>query len=111
LRKTLNKKPFGENPPKPGEGPSKEERETGFYDVLFIGDSADGQKMMASVKGDKDPGYGSTSKMIAESALTLIWDVDKSVTPGGVYTPAPAMGSALIDRLQEHAGLTFAIES
>ncbi len=105
-----NRKPFGENPPKPGEGPSKEERETGFYDVLFVGDSADGKKIMASVKGDKDPGYGSTSKMIAESALALVLDKDRTKTEGGVYTPAPVMGDALIDRLQEHAGLTFAIE-
>jgi len=105
-----NRKPFGENPPKPGEGPSKEERDNGFYDVLFIGEIADGKKMMASVKGDKDPGYGSTSKMITESALSIIWDVDRSVTGGGVYTPAPAMGDALMKRLQAHAGLTFKIE-
>ncbi len=105
-----NKKPFGETPPKPGEGPSKEERDAGFYDVLFIGETADNQKLMASVKGDKDPGYGSTSKMIAESALSLVWDVDHSMTPGGVYTTAPAMGPALIDRLQDHAGLTFSVE-
>ncbi len=101
---------FGDNPPKPGEGPSKEERETGFYDVLFIGDGKDGP-IMASVKGDKDPGYGSTSKMIAEAALCLAQDISHDETPGGVYTSAPAMGSKLIDRLQNHAGLTFAIES
>lgn len=100
---------FGDNPPKPGEGPSKEERETGFYDVLFIAETDDG-KMMGSVKGDKDPGYGSTSKMIAEAALALVKDVPHSQTGGGVYTPAPAMGDALINRLQKHAGLTFAIE-
>jgi len=105
-----NKKPFGENPPKPGEGPSKEERENGFYDVLFIGTAEDGTQMMASVKGDKDPGYGSTCKMIAESALTLVKDVDHDQTGGGVYTTAPALGVALIDRLQTHAGLTFKIE-
>ena len=105
-----NRKPFGENPPKPGEGPSKEERDNGFYDVLFIGDGADGTRFMASVKGDKDPGYGSTSKMIAESALALVLDKDKTKTEGGVYTPAPVMGDALLERLQAHAGLTFAIE-
>ncbi|RKQ69384.1 short subunit dehydrogenase-like uncharacterized protein [Litorimonas taeanensis] len=105
-----NKKPFGENPPKPGEGPSKEERDNGFYDVLFIGDTAGGQKVMASVKGDKDPGYGSTSKMIAESAMALVKDVPQSKTGGGVFTTAPVMGDALIDRLQAHAGLIFTIE-
>lgn len=105
-----NDRSMQDNPPKPGEGPSKEERETGFYDVMFTGETADGQRFTASVKGDKDPGYGSTSKMIAESALALVKDVNRDQTPGGVYTTAPAMGAALIKRLSEHAGLTFAIE-
>ena len=100
-----------DNPPKPGEGPSKEERETGFYDVMFTGETADGQRLTASVKGDKDPGYGSTSKMITECALALVKDVSRDQTPGGVYTTAPALGDALIKRLTEHAGLTFALES
>ena len=100
---------FGANPPKPGEGPSAEERETGFYEAAFYG--GEGEDMMVSVvTGDKDPGYGSTSKMIAECALTLTRDVDRDQTPGGVYTPAAAMGEALIARLREHAGLTFEME-
>lgn len=98
---------FGENPPKPGEGPSKEERENGSYDVMFVADAPSGERIIASVKGDKDPGYGSTSKMIAESAITLVKDVQGA---GGVMTPAPAMAEALMKRLQDHAGLTFAIE-
>ena len=98
---------FGENPPKPGEGPTAEERENGFYEAAFYG----GNGSLASVvTGDKDPGYGSTSKMIAESALCLTRDVSRDATPGGVYTPAAAMGEALINRLEEHAGLTFALE-
>jgi short subunit dehydrogenase-like uncharacterized protein len=102
-------KPFGDNPPKPGEGPTKEERETGFYEAAFYGGS--GEDMMVSVvTGDKDPGYGSTSKMIAESALCLTRDVDRAQTGGGVYTPAAAMGEALIKRLEAHAGLTFKME-
>ncbi|WP_440958456.1 saccharopine dehydrogenase family protein [Oceanicaulis sp. LC35] len=105
-----NDRSMQDNPPKPGEGPSKQERETGFYDVMFTGETADGQRFTASVKGDKDPGYGSTSKMIAESALALVKDVSRDQTPGGVYTTAPAMGDALIKRLSDHAGLTFAIE-
>ena len=102
---------MAKNPPKPGEGPSKEERETGFYDVMFIGDAPDGARIIAGVTGDKDPGYGSTSKMIAESALCLAKDISRDETPGGVYTSAPAMGGALIDRLVANAGLTFKIES
>ena len=98
---------FGDNPPKPGEGPTKEERETGSYDVMFIGEAPNGTRIITSVKGDKDPGYGSTSKMIAESAMTLVHDVEGQ---GGVMTTAPAMAEPLIKRLEAHAGLTFAVE-
>ncbi len=99
----------GPGGPQPGEGPSREERESGFYDVLFIGTGAAGQTLQVSVKGDRDPGYGSTSKMIAESAMCLLQDA--TATPGGIWTPASAMGAALIQRLQAHAGLTFTVES
>ncbi len=93
--------------PKPGEGPSKEERETGFYDVMFVGQTPQGNTLITSVKGDKDPGYGSTSKMIAESALCLAHDVELT---GGIYTPAAAFGDAIIQRLTQKAGLTFTVE-
>lgn len=96
--------------PKPGEGPSAQEREAGSYDLLFIGQSADGQTLRASVRGDRDPGYGSTSKIISESALCLIKDVGGTATGGGVWTPGAAMGLKLVSRLQERAGLRFAIE-
>jgi len=99
---------MGDDAPKPGEGPTKEEREAGHYDVLFIGRTADGEEIRVGVAGDMDPGYGSTSKMIAEAALCLIRD--RTDTQGGVWTTAPAMGSALIDRLMRNAGLTFAVE-
>jgi short subunit dehydrogenase-like uncharacterized protein len=98
--------PFGDSKLKPGEGPSKEERENGFYEVLFIGEMPDGQKIKAVVSGDKDPGYGSTSKMIAESALTLL-GLD---APGGVTTPGGLMAAPLLERLATHAGLTFKME-
>ncbi|MEL6829663.1 MAG: saccharopine dehydrogenase NADP-binding domain-containing protein [Pseudomonadota bacterium] len=98
----------GDDAPKPGEGPTKEERENGHYDVLFYGTTANGKVMKAGVKGDKDPGYGSTSKMISEAALTL--SQDNPSTPGGVYTPAPAMAEPLVKRLRAKAGLTFEIE-
>lgn len=95
--------------PKPGQGPSKEERESGMYDVLFVGKTADGRAIRTSVYGDKDPGYGSTSKMITEAALCLN-DTPRSTTPGGIWTPAAAMGDALVDRLQARAVLRFKIE-
>ena len=96
----------GDNVPQPGEGPSKESREQGNYDVLFFADLEEGS-IGARVTGDMDPGYGSTSKMIAESALCLIQDC--SNLAGGIYTPAPSMGEKLIDRLIKKAGLTFDI--
>ena len=96
----------GDNLPQPGEGPSKESREQGNYDVLFFADFDEGS-IEARVTGDMDPGYGSTSKMIAESALCLIQDCED--LSGGMYTPAPAMGDKLIKRLTKNAGLTFDI--
>ncbi len=96
----------GDNVPQPGEGPSKESREQGNYDVLFFADLGE-ESIEARVTGDMDPGYGSTSKMITESAICLIQDC--SDLPGGIYTPAPAMGDKLIHRLVKKAGLTFDI--
>lgn len=98
----------GDKGPKPGEGPNKEERENGFYDVLFVGEQ-DGKTFSASVAGYLDPGYGSTSRMIAESAICLA--TKQASLAGGFYTGAPAMGEALIERLQDKAGLVFKIES
>lgn len=93
--------------PKPGEGPNKEQREKGRYEVLFFGVTADGRKLTTSVTGDRDPGYGSTCKMIAEAALCLLRDVDRTTSPGGVLTPGAAMGMRLCARLQANAGLVF----
>jgi short subunit dehydrogenase-like uncharacterized protein len=94
--------------PKPGEGPSKEERENGSYDLLFVGVAPDGRQVRASVKGDRDPGYGSTSKMISECAICLLRDTPD--VPGGIWTPGAAMQHKLIKRLEDHAGLTFEVE-
>ncbi|GAK33372.1 saccharopine dehydrogenase [Iodidimonas nitroreducens] len=93
---------------KPGEGPSREERENGSYDVLFIAPTDDGQSVRVSVSGDRDPGYGSTSKMITEAALCLLHDCPD--VKGGIWTPAAAMGTALIKRLEARAGLRFRVE-
>jgi short subunit dehydrogenase-like uncharacterized protein len=97
----------GADDPKPGEGPTKEERDTGFYDILFVAEYPDGRTARFSVKGDRDPGYGSTSKMISETAIALC----AHNSPGGVTTPGAALGEQLVDRLQKNAGLTFAVES
>jgi len=92
----------------PGEGPSKEERENGNYDAIFAGQACTGDLMISSVQGDRDPGYGSTSKMLAEAAMCLLHNPE--LASGGLWTPAAALGDALIERLQAHAGLTFQIE-
>lgn len=99
----------GADAPKPGEGPSKEEREAGFYDLLFIGIDGEGNQVRGSVHGDKDPGYGSTSKLIAETAICLV--KDRPDVAGGVWVPGAALGQALVDRLHANAGLTFRDET
>ena len=104
-----NDKSMAKSDLQPGDGPSKEERDNGSYDVMFVGSNASGYKVVAGVKGDKDPGYGSTSKMIAEAAVCLA--LDPEAASGGIWTPAAALGSALIDRLQANAGLTFQREA
>ena len=94
---------------KPGEGPSKEERENGLYDLLFVAIAPDGRQVRIAVRGDRDPGYGSTSKMISECAICLLRDTPE--VPGGIWTPGAAMGHKLIKRLVDHAGLTFEVET
>jgi short subunit dehydrogenase-like uncharacterized protein len=95
--------------PKPGEGPSKEQRENGLYDLLFVGIGEGGRQVRVAVRGDRDPGYGSTSKMISECAICLLRDTPEVL--GGIWTPGAAMGNRLIKRLVDHAGLTFEVES
>ena len=103
-----NAEKTGPNAPKPGEGPSKEEREKGYYNLLFVAIAADGRQVRATVKGDRDPGYGSTSKMISECAIGLLRD--GANVKGGFWTPGAALGDSLIKRLVDHAGLTFTVE-
>lgn len=91
--------------PAPGEGPSRQQRENGFFDLRLYGKTKNGDKMIARVTGDRDPGYGSTSKMLSESAVCLA--VDKLEIDGGFWTPASAMGEVLMDRLVANAGLKF----
>lgn len=94
--------------PKPGEGPTPAEQEAGLFDLRFYGTTESGATITTKVTGDRDPGYGSTAKMITEAALTLL-DADPADTPGGFWTPATALGQALENALIEHAGLTFSI--
>lgn len=95
--------------PKPGEGPSPDAQRTGFFDLRFFGNTADGRQLRAKVTGDRDPGYGSTGKMLGQAAACLALDIDKAAVPGGFWTPATIFGDRLVERLIAHAGLSFEI--
>jgi short subunit dehydrogenase-like uncharacterized protein len=102
----LLKNPFGAKPPQPGEGPTPEERENGHYDALFVGEMPSGEKLRYAVKGHYDPGYGSTSRMLAETGIALL----AADAPGGIGTPGSILGEALVERLRAHAEMTFEVE-
>jgi short subunit dehydrogenase-like uncharacterized protein len=97
--------------PEPGEGPSPEAQRKGFFDLRFVGTMADGRRIRSKVTGDRDPGYGSTGKMLGQAAACLALDVDKAATPGGFWTPATIFGDRLLQRLTDHSGLKFEIVS
>ncbi len=92
--------------PKPGEGPTPEQQLKGCFDMRFTGKTANGDTIKVKVTGDRDPGYGSTAKMLGQSAACLLNDIDADV-PGGFWTPASLLADPLIKRLRDHAGLTF----
>ena len=94
---------------KSGDGPSDAEQKNGYFDLRFFGTTADKDTVTTKVTGNKDPGYGSTSQMLAQSALCLAQDISKDAIDGGFWTPASAMGNKLIERLNCHAGITFEV--
>lgn len=94
------------NDPKPGDGPTKEERENGFYDALFLGEMPGGRTIRYGVKGRYDPGYGSTCRMLAETGIALL----SCNAAGAVATPGALLGEVLVDRLQAEAEISFAVE-
>jgi short subunit dehydrogenase-like uncharacterized protein len=95
--------------PQPGQGPSEQQRESGSYLIEMLGKhpSDSSADVRVTIRGDRDPGYGSTAKMLGEAAACLAQDPLSSA--GGVLTPAVAMGEALLERLPVHAGVTFAV--
>lgn len=95
--------------PKPGEGPSPEQREKGFFKLLFDGHNDHGERIRVRVSGDRDPGYGSTAKMLGEAAFTLATDLPADSLAGGFWTPATALAEPLLPRLMENAGLSFEV--
>ena len=106
IRRTLAKYVL----PKPGEGPSPEAQRKGSFDVRFRGTTADGRTIDTKVTGDRDPGYGSTAKMLGEAAFALV-ELPTAAKDGGLWTPSTVLGDALIERLEAHAGLRFDVIS
>ena len=97
--------------PKPGEGPSPQAQHNGFFDLRFYGDTPDGDTITTKVTGDRDPGYGSTAKMLGEAAIALS-NADPADVPGGFWTASSAFGgAAFVKPLEEHAGLSFSVLS
>ncbi len=90
----------------PGEGPDEAERAESWFRVRFVGEGG-GERVVTEVSGG-DPGYGETSKMLAESALCLAFD--ELPASAGQVTTAVAMGDALLGRLQR-AGIAFEVLS
>ncbi|HKY57488.1 MAG TPA: saccharopine dehydrogenase NADP-binding domain-containing protein [Aeromicrobium sp.] len=95
--------------PKPGEGPSEEARENGYFTHKTFTTTSTGARYVATVAAQGDPGYKATAMMLGEAALTLALDRDKLPDRHGVLTPASAMGEALTDRLRA-AGMTIKAE-
>jgi short subunit dehydrogenase-like uncharacterized protein len=98
----------GDHAPKPGTGPTKEERDRGSFSLLFTARTDKGELIKVGVHGDKDPGYGSTSKMISETAIALL--TQKVRCPGGIWTPGAALRDGLEERLTAQAGIAVSIE-
>ena len=92
--------------PKPGDGPSPETQEAGFFDLRFFGTTADGHRIRTRVTGDRDPGYGCTARMLGEAAVSFL-DLDRDEVGGGFWTPSSAFGDRLVERLEAHAGVRF----
>lgn len=105
----LGRKFLGLFLPAQGEGPKVDPANPGFYHIQFNGETDNGEKLITKLLGDGDPGYGSTSKMLAESAVCLA--LDPLTTGGGFWTPASALGDAYLKRLQDKGGLSFAVVS
>ena len=94
---------------KSGDGPSKSDQDNGYFDLRFFGKTANNETIATKVTGNKDPGYGSTSQMLAQSALCLAQDITKDEVKGGFWTPASAMGNRLLTRLENNAGICFEV--
>ena len=95
--------------PAPGEGPSPAAQLKGGFDLRFHGRTKQGDVLRTRVTGDRDPGHGSTAKMLGQAAACLASDISKKQVAGGFWTPAAIFGDRIVERLRAHAGLTFEV--
>lgn len=99
--------------PKPGEGPSPAEQLAGRFDLRFFGSTDTGKTIRVKVTGDRDPGYGSTGKMLGQAVISLavdhVQDGTKTGRAGGFWTPATMFDTRFIERLTRYAGLGFEV--
>jgi short subunit dehydrogenase-like uncharacterized protein len=97
--------------PQQGDGPDERSRLSGSFEMLFLatGQAAAAPHVRLSIYGDRDPGYGATSRMLAESAASLAQDTLQ--VEGGFWTPASCFGQTLVDRLKARGGMRFEITS
>jgi len=94
---------------KPGQGPSQKVMDEGFFKCKFVVTGENDIKKTYVMSGQGDPGYKVTSKLVCESALSLLGDA--SILPGGqkyggILTVSSGLGDVLISRLQK-AGISF----
>ena len=99
--------------PKAGEGPPEWFRESGFWEMRFRAEGANGERVWTRMAGGSDPGYGDTSRVLAEVGVLLAEGTREGGAlegrSGGVLTPAVAFGDAILPRLAEH-GITYEVE-
>ncbi len=95
--------------PSPGEGPDEAAQLKGFYVLKFLGKTDSGRSLQVKVTGDRDPGYGSTAKMVAQCGISLAHDISAAEKPGGFWTPATVFDDRLIERLRGLAGMSFEV--
>jgi short subunit dehydrogenase-like uncharacterized protein len=95
--------------PAPGQGPSAQAQRRGHWELRFVGHTDHGRRIITRVAGERDPGYGSTARMLGEAGACLALDLADSPAPGDFWTPATLLGSRLVTRLQRHAGVRFEV--
>ncbi|MBD1909381.1 MULTISPECIES: saccharopine dehydrogenase NADP-binding domain-containing protein [unclassified Leptolyngbya] len=90
--------------PKPGQGPSEQTMNTGWFSCELIGTGTNGRKVRGLIRDQGDPGNRATVKFVCESALSLALQEDAlpgGQSRGGILTPATGLGNVLVERLRQ----------